>query len=256
MSDMETDLNPLRFSYSLPDYTSMFHPSGKDKRRKQKDPKRKAVEPPPEETDSDKCRRHKEIQKRIKMMNGRLSFLEHCIRSEKEFPDLTDDDALVGFEKEHDELSSQKEQNLEPSVKKHSRLESRDSNKTANEDSGFVSPKKTAKKLKFSVPVAGTSQPVNVQNKFSSLSEKEAETNPTTSDQTAAPFSARPKVPPIMFKHKKANYISIIKNLNKDFPECEVKLAGKYFKIFCKTSDEHRIVTDYLKKNKRGILRN
>ncbi|GFV27465.1 hypothetical protein TNCV_2596321 [Trichonephila clavipes] len=28
-------------------------------------------------------RRHKEIQKRIKMMIGRLSFLEHCIRSEK-----------------------------------------------------------------------------------------------------------------------------------------------------------------------------
>ncbi|GFV91285.1 RNA-directed DNA polymerase from mobile element jockey [Trichonephila clavipes] len=135
----------------------------------------------------------------------------------------------------------------EPSVKKHPRLESRDSNKTANDDSGFVSPKKTAKKLKFSVPIAGTSQPVNVQNKFSSLSEKEAEINPTTSDQTAAPISARPKVPPIMFKHKKAKYKSIVKNLNKDFPDCKVKLAGKYFKIFCKTPDEHRIVTDYLK---------
>ncbi|GFY10374.1 nucleic-acid-binding protein from transposon X-element [Trichonephila clavipes] len=71
-------------------------------------------------------------------MNGRLSFLEHCIQSEKEFPDLTDDDALVGFQNEHDELSSQKEQNL-------------------------------------------------------------------------------------------------------------VKLAGKYFKIFCKSPDKHRIVTDYLK---------
>ncbi|GFU40235.1 integrase_H2C2 domain-containing protein [Trichonephila clavipes] len=101
--------------------------------------------------------------------------------------------------------------------------------------------------LKFSVPIAGTSQPVNVQNKFSSLTEKEAETNPTTSDQTAAPISARPRVPPIMFKHKKANYRSIIKNLNKDFPDCEVKLAGKYFKILCKTSDEHRVVTDHLK---------
>ncbi|GFS67100.1 uncharacterized protein TNCV_3416021 [Trichonephila clavipes] len=275
MSDMETDLNPPKFSYTLPDCSYLFHPPGKDKRRKQKDPKRKAVEPPPEETDSDKCRRHKEIQKRIKMMNGRLSFLEHCIQSEKEFPDLTHDDALVGFQNEHDELSSQKEQNLgelalslpcpvldcpgnaknstkqkdppEPSVKKHSRLESRDSNKTANDDSGFVSPQKTAKKLKFSVPIAGTSQPVNVQNKFSSLSEKQAEINPTTSDQTAAPIPARPKVPPIMFKHKKANYKSIVKNLNKDFPDCEVKLAGKYFKIFCKTPDEHRIVTDYLK---------
>ncbi|GFX33242.1 hypothetical protein TNCV_1796151 [Trichonephila clavipes] len=100
---------------SLPDYSklSMFqHPKGNDKRRKQKDPKRKAIEPPPEETDNDKCRRHKEIQKRIKMLNGRLSFLEHCIQSEKEFPDLTDDDALVGFQNEHDELSSQKEQKL------------------------------------------------------------------------------------------------------------------------------------------------
>ncbi|GFU17852.1 hypothetical protein TNCV_1068471 [Trichonephila clavipes] len=55
---------------------------------------------------------------------------------------------------------------------------------------------------------------------------KEAGINPTTSDQTAAPISARPKVPPIMFKHKKANYKSIVKNLNKDFPDCEVKLAG------------------------------
>ncbi|GFX75243.1 hypothetical protein TNCV_3954941 [Trichonephila clavipes] len=130
---------------------------------------------------------------------------------------------------------------------KHSRLESRDTNKTTNDDRGFVAPKKTAKKLKFSVPIAGTSQPVNVQNKFSSLSEKEAETNPTTSDQTAAPISARPKVPPIMFKHKKANYRSIFQNLSKDFPDCEVKLAGKYFKIFCKTSDKHRVVTDHLK---------
>ncbi|GFU99512.1 hypothetical protein TNCV_4551221 [Trichonephila clavipes] len=46
------------------------------------------------------------------MTNGRLSFLEHCIQSEKEFPDLTDDDALVGFQNEHDELSSLKEQDL------------------------------------------------------------------------------------------------------------------------------------------------
>ncbi|GFY28296.1 uncharacterized protein TNCV_4396301 [Trichonephila clavipes] len=85
---------------------------GNDKRRKQKEPKKKAAEPPPEETDNDKCRHHKEIQKRIKMTNGRLSFLEHCIKSEKEFPDLTDDDALIGYQKEHDELSSLKEHKL------------------------------------------------------------------------------------------------------------------------------------------------
>ncbi|GFV28276.1 uncharacterized protein TNCV_2221111 [Trichonephila clavipes] len=190
MSDMEAEvigMHSMDPAILFPDFTkpSPFQPlkrgkaaQGNDKRRKQKDPKKKSVEPPPEETDNDKCRRHKEIQKRIKMMNGRLSFLEHCIQSEKEFPDLTDDDALVGFQNEHDELSSQKEQNL---------------------------------------------------------------------DQTAAPISARPKVPPIMFKHKKANYKSIVKNLNKDFPDCDVKLAGKYLKIFCKSSDEHRIVTEYLK---------
>ncbi|GFV26565.1 hypothetical protein TNCV_2102301 [Trichonephila clavipes] len=150
---------------------------GNDKLRKQKDPKKKAVEPPPEETDNDKCRRHKEIQKRIKMMNGRLSFLEHCIQSEKEFPDLTDDDALVGFQNEHDELSSQKEQNLgelalflpcpvldcpenaknfskqndtpEPCVKKHLRLKSHDSKEKENDDGGFVPPqKKVCEKIK------------------------------------------------------------------------------------------------------------
>ncbi|GFV89008.1 hypothetical protein TNCV_4912081 [Trichonephila clavipes] len=46
------------------------------------------------------------------MTNGRHSFLEHCIKSEKEFPDLTDDDDLIGYQKEHDELSSQKEHKL------------------------------------------------------------------------------------------------------------------------------------------------
>ncbi|GFV82647.1 hypothetical protein TNCV_1618761 [Trichonephila clavipes] len=286
MSDMEAEdigMHSMDPAILFPDFTKLnaFQPlkrgkatQGNDKRRKQKDPKKKAVEPPPEETDNDKCRRHKEIQKRIKMMNGRLSFLEHCIQSEKEFPDLTDDDALVGFQNEHDELSSQKEQNLgelalflpcpvldcpenannstkqndppEPCVKKHLRLKSHDSNKTANDDGGFV-PQKFAKKLKLSDPIAGTSQPINVQNKFSSLSGKEAEITPTTSDQTAAPISARPRVPPIMFKHKKTNNKSIVKNLNKDFPDCDVKLAGKYLKIFCKSSDEHRIVTEYLK---------
>ncbi|GFV88598.1 phospholipid-transporting ATPase IA [Trichonephila clavipes] len=185
------------------------------------------------------------------------------------------DDALVGFQNEHDELSSQKEQNLgelalflpcpvlnclenannstkqndppEPCVKKHLRQTSHENKKNANNDNGFVSPKKTAKKLKLSDPIAGTSQPVSVQNKFSSLSEKEAEITPTTSNQTAAPISARPKIPPIMFKHKKANYKQIVKNLNKDFSDCDVKLAGKYLKLFCKSSDEHRIVIEYLK---------
>ncbi|GFW97907.1 nucleic-acid-binding protein from transposon X-element [Trichonephila clavipes] len=215
-------------------------------RRKQPEPKRIAVEPPPEETDTDKCRRHQEMQKRIKMTNGRLSYLEHCIRSEKEFPDLTDADALVKFQNEHDELSSQKEHNLGelalclpcpvldcPENAKYARKQKR-------------SPRVKCKKSTR----AQTSQPVTVQNKFSSLSVKETENNPTTSAQTTAPISARPRIPPIMFKYKKANYREIIKNLNDDFPDCEAKLAGKYLKIFCKTSDDHRVVTDHLREIK------
>ncbi|GFX75244.1 hypothetical protein TNCV_3954951 [Trichonephila clavipes] len=95
--------------YGLPDLSFFASSSEKINAANRKIPKRKAVEPPPEETDSEKCRRHQEMQKRIKMANGILSFLEHCIRSEKEFPDLTDDDALVGLQKEHEELSAQQE---------------------------------------------------------------------------------------------------------------------------------------------------
>ncbi|GFU49365.1 hypothetical protein TNCV_974751 [Trichonephila clavipes] len=183
MSDMETEPldGTIKPKSLFPNYTQMssFQPckrdrktvQGNEKRRKQKEPKKKAVEPPPGETDIDKCRRHKEIQKFIKKTNGRLSFLEHCIKSEKEFPDLTDDDALVGYEKEHDELSSQKEHKVgelalilpcpvldcpenannpikqndppETNVKKHSRQLSYDSKKIANPntDGGFAPPK-------------------------------------------------------------------------------------------------------------------
>ncbi|GFU95831.1 hypothetical protein TNCV_1158901 [Trichonephila clavipes] len=45
-------------------------------------------------------------------MNGRLTFLEHCISSEKEFPELTDDANLVDYQKDYDDLVSLKEQKL------------------------------------------------------------------------------------------------------------------------------------------------
>ncbi|GFX50724.1 nucleic-acid-binding protein from transposon X-element [Trichonephila clavipes] len=216
-----------------------------DKRRKQKDPKRKAVEPPPEVTESDKCRRHKEIQKRIKMTNGRLSFLEHCIQNLGELALFLPCPVLDCPENEKN--SNKRNDPLEPSVKKHLRQTSHENKKNADNDNGFVSPKKTAKKLKLSDPIAGTSQPVSVQNKFSSLSEKDAEITPRLQTKQRLQFPPVLKSPPIMFKHKKANYKQIVKNLNKDFPDCDVKLAGKYLKIFCKSSDEHRIVTEYLK---------
>ncbi|GFU90697.1 hypothetical protein TNCV_3089831 [Trichonephila clavipes] len=204
-----------------------------DKRRKQKEPKKKAVDPPPKETDNDRCRHHKEIQKDVKMMTGRLSFLEHCINSEKEFPDLTDDVTLVGYQKDYDDLASLKEHKLgelalilpcpvldcsenkisfcnlndppENNAKKHSRQVSHDSKKAVNSNTngGITSPKKVAKKLKLSDPIAGTSQPISVKNKFSSLAGKEAKVIPPISNQATAPVAAPPKIPPIMFKHKK-----------------------------------------------------
>ncbi|GFW18651.1 hypothetical protein TNCV_1369051 [Trichonephila clavipes] len=122
------------------------------------------------------------------MMTGRLSFLEHYIKSKKEFPDLTDDAALVGYQKDYDELASLKEHKLgelalilpcpvldcrenknnssklndpsENNAKKHSHQASHDRKKIVNPntDGGFTSPKKVAKKLKLSDPIAGTSQ--------------------------------------------------------------------------------------------------
>ncbi|GFV38653.1 hypothetical protein TNCV_4412071 [Trichonephila clavipes] len=93
----------------MPEQTSQSN----DKRRKQKEPKKKATDPPPKITDHDRCRHHKEIQKDVKLMTGRLTFLEHCISSEKDFPDFTDDDILVGYQKYYDDLVSLKEQKLD-----------------------------------------------------------------------------------------------------------------------------------------------
>ncbi|GFV19257.1 hypothetical protein TNCV_533001 [Trichonephila clavipes] len=170
------------------------------------------------------------------MMTGRLSFLEHCINNEKEFPDLTDDATLVDYQKDYDDLASLKEHKLgelalilpcavldcpenktnssnlndppENNAKKPSRRASHDSKKAVNSNTngGFTSPKKVAKKLKLSDLIAGTSQPISVKNKFSSLAGKDA----------------------------------------KDFPNCEVKLAGKYLKISTTTSAEQRTLTDHL----------
>ncbi|GFU91765.1 hypothetical protein TNCV_1672671, partial [Trichonephila clavipes] len=96
--------------------------------------------------------------------------------------------ALVGYQKDYKELASLKEHKLgelalilpcpvldcpenknnsskrndppENNAKKHSRQASHDRKKIVNPntDGGFTSPKKVAKKLKFSDPIAGTSQ--------------------------------------------------------------------------------------------------
>ncbi|GFW07698.1 hypothetical protein TNCV_3918311 [Trichonephila clavipes] len=45
-------------------------------RQTPKKPKKKAIDPPPKIPDHDRCRHHKEIQKDVKLMTGRLTFLE------------------------------------------------------------------------------------------------------------------------------------------------------------------------------------
>ncbi|GFS39024.1 hypothetical protein TNIN_404221 [Trichonephila inaurata madagascariensis] len=76
-----------------------------DKCRKQKGPKKKAANPPPTVHDQDRCRLHNELKKDINMMNRCLAYLEHCIRSEKEFPD---DANLADYQNDYDDLVSLK----------------------------------------------------------------------------------------------------------------------------------------------------
>ncbi|GFX13644.1 hypothetical protein TNCV_1921571 [Trichonephila clavipes] len=221
-----------------------------DKRRKQKEPKKKAIDPPPKTSNHDRCRHHKEIQKDVKLMTGRLTFLEHCISSEKEFPDLTDNAILVGYQNEYDDLTSLKEQKLgELALVLPCPVldcpENEINSSKLNDPRKNNAKKHSRKKLKLIDPIAGTNQPINVKNKFSSFAGKEAKIISPISNQATAPV-ATPKIPPIMFKHKKENYKNIIEDLNKDSPNCNVKLSGKYLKIFTTNSDEHRTITDYL----------
>ncbi|GFW39960.1 hypothetical protein TNCV_5116431 [Trichonephila clavipes] len=148
-----------------------------DKRRKQKDPKKKVTDPPTETPDIDRCRHHKWIQKDIKLMTGRLTLLEHCINSEKEFPDLTNDANFVGYQKDYGDLVSLNEQKLgelalilpcpvldcpenitatsnlndlpKTNAKKHSRNASQENkkaiNSASNTNDGFTSPTNSLK---------------------------------------------------------------------------------------------------------------
>ncbi|GFY45938.1 hypothetical protein TNIN_205931, partial [Trichonephila inaurata madagascariensis] len=204
-------------------------------------------------------------------------FLEHCIRSEKEFPDLADDATLAAFQKDYDDLVSLKEHKMgelalflscpvldcpdsqisssnlndhsKNNVKKHARKASqenkRSSNATPVPSDGFASPKKFAKKIKLTDSTTGPSQPITLENKFSNLVGEETKDNTPISNQAMVP-NAPPKIPPIMFRHKKENYKSIIKDLNKDFPNSNVKLSGEYLKIYTSNSEEHRTMTAYL----------
>ncbi|GFY79648.1 hypothetical protein TNIN_95311 [Trichonephila inaurata madagascariensis] len=119
---------------------------------------------------------------------------------------------------------------------------------------GFVSLKKHIKKIKLINFSAEPSLPVNLANRFSSLAGEQTETS--TLDQEARfQLPPSPKIPPIMFRHKKKNYKSVVKELNKDYPNCNVKLFGEQLKILISNSNEHRAVTSYLDKNAEEALR-
>ncbi|GFX81910.1 hypothetical protein TNCV_2571101 [Trichonephila clavipes] len=65
---------------------------------------------PPTTPDLDNYRKHIDLKKNIVQMKKRLTFQEHCIRTEKEFPDLTDDTTLAAYQKDYyDDLVSLKE---------------------------------------------------------------------------------------------------------------------------------------------------
>ncbi|GFX95173.1 hypothetical protein TNCV_847651 [Trichonephila clavipes] len=202
-------------------------------------------------------------------MSGRLTFLEHCTSSKKDFPELSDD---ANYQKDYDSLKEQKLGELalilpcpqneinssklndphppKNNAKKHSRKASQENKKTINSTSnkkdGFTSPKKFANKLKLTDPVAGTTVSLSTFkiNLVASL-ERKLKLIPRSRIKQRLQLLP-PKIPPFMFKHKKENYKNIIKDLNKDFLNCNVKLAGKYLKIFTTNSDEHRTITDYL----------
>ncbi|GFY52365.1 hypothetical protein TNIN_79121 [Trichonephila inaurata madagascariensis] len=226
-----------------------------DKRRRQKDTKKKATgppDPPPKIPDREKCRLHKELQKDISMMCGRHMFLEHCIRSEKDFSDLTDDAPLAGYQKDYDDLVSLKENKLgelalilpcpvldcpdsvvtpsnlsdspKTNAKKHARNASQENKKSvkppSNHNDGFTSPKKFAKKVKLIDPIAGPSPPITLENKFSSLAGEETKIN--DQDEQRFQLASTPKIPQSCSDIKKENYKALIKDLNKDFLNCNL----------------------------------
>ncbi|GFS38915.1 hypothetical protein TNIN_472701 [Trichonephila inaurata madagascariensis] len=165
------------------------------------------------------------------MMCGRLIFLEHCIRSEKEFPDLTDDPTLAGYQKEQklgelvlflpcpvldysDNVTTTSNLN-DPSknnAKKHARKASQENKKLikppSNPNDGFTSPKKFAKKIKLTDSIAEPSQPITLENKFSNLAGEETKINDQNEQRFQLPPT--PKMPPTMFRHKKENHKAII----------------------------------------------
>ncbi|GFS47312.1 hypothetical protein TNIN_139161 [Trichonephila inaurata madagascariensis] len=56
----------------------------------------------------DKCREHNDLKKNLIQLKGRLTFMEHCIQTEREqdFPTLTNEATLVSYRKDYDDLVS------------------------------------------------------------------------------------------------------------------------------------------------------
>ncbi|GFV70682.1 hypothetical protein TNCV_3842591 [Trichonephila clavipes] len=116
--------------------------------------------------------------------------------------------------------------------------------KKNNRPDGFTSPTKVAKKQKvlqnYSI---GAAAPASTKNKFQLLTEN---TMMPTTDDTAMSV-ASPKIPPIHYRFQ-SNYNLIMQEINRTYPKASSKLSGEFLRILASSTDEHRQITDFLKK--------
>ncbi|GFR10555.1 hypothetical protein TNCT_301521 [Trichonephila clavata] len=111
-----------------------------------------------------------------------------------------------------------------------------------NQKDGFSYPGNTAKKLRILENYdIGAIPQIETSNKFSALAGSDSQ--PALTD--AAIPVAPPKIPPIMLKFK-SNYNLIMQEINRKFPTTVSKLSGEYLKIYTKTADDQREITEFL----------
>ncbi|GFY78034.1 hypothetical protein TNIN_92161 [Trichonephila inaurata madagascariensis] len=108
----------------------------------------------------------------------------------------------------------------------------------------FISPTKFAKKQKVAEndPI-GASAPIKIANQYQALAGNSTIPDP---DIAVVPVATR-KLPPINLKFQ-TNYKPIVKEISQKFPTSSTKLSGEFLKIFATSPDEHRNITDFLRK--------
>ncbi|GFW09649.1 hypothetical protein TNCV_1393501 [Trichonephila clavipes] len=118
--------------------------------------------------------------------------------------------------------------------------------KKNNRPDGFASPTRVAKKQKLLQNYSfGAAAPVNTKNKFQLLTGRDAS---PTKDDTATPVALPPKKIPLIHLKFQSNYNLIMQEINRKYPKSNSKLSGEFLRIFASSPDEHREITDFLKK--------